>query len=138
MAKPIILIATSGFDRDLIKPVVRQLDSRGFEIITYEADAVVHGVDSLTIRIDEAAIYYKGKPLDLGSVAAAWRRRPNQFFTSNLEDRGRDASLSIEYKTMQTFLWDAVPDGAWLNHPEAMEACRQQTVTAHHGPVCRI
>jgi hypothetical protein len=123
MLKPNILIASSGFDRQLIEPVIRDLSCRGYDLIVYEGDAVAHSVDSLTIHIssaNELKISYKGASFSPNSVVAAWYRRPTLFFSTVWEDPARYESLAKEYSDVQDFIWSLVRDKAWFNHPNAM------------------
>jgi hypothetical protein len=131
-----ILIASGSFDRVCTEPVAKMLTKYGYKVTIYEADRVAQGLDPFAIKIGrsgEALVVYNGVVIDLSNIAAAWFRRPSIFSGIEEPDAAREESLSIQYRGLQRFLWDSIPDKRWFNAPSAMrraEGKLLQLVTA--------
>ena len=122
-SKKYILIALNSFDTDLIDLVASKLTSKGYDIVLYESDKVVHGLVPFYIRTDteKTQVFYKDSVIDLSSIAAAWYWRPNVFsYDDGKADRLKHESLSKEYRGLQRYLWDSIPEDRWFNSPDAM------------------
>ncbi len=114
-----ILIASSVLDHDCVDAVVNYLQAKNREVLVYQSDSVANGQHDFSVRIaqdGQVRISYCGEEIEPSRFTAAWYRRPNNFGLTN--DHLRSYSLGIEYKKLQQFLWQSVPDAAWLNHPE--------------------
>jgi hypothetical protein len=118
-----ILIASGSFDRVCTEPVAKILMNCGYKVTIYEANRVAQGLDSFAIKIGrnkKAMVMYRGSTMDPTGIAAAWFRRPSIFSDIEEPDIAREESLSIQYRGLQRFLWESVPDERWFNAPTAM------------------
>lgn len=99
-----VLIASSSFDEEAWRPVARGLSDRNFNVLVYEADKVADGRAELDIQVRGAGLQvrYGGKDFNLGSVAAAWYRRPNTFSLEQDSDKARQMCLDIERRRFNT------------------------------------
>ncbi len=116
-----VLIASCSFDEAQVRPVADLVEQAGYEVVVYEADKVASDAKSLTIQLnnDTLSVHYDNKLLDLGTIAAAWFRRPNTFGPPE-PDRARQRSLDKERQALQDILWATVSERAWLNSPERL------------------
>ncbi|HSX09724.1 MAG TPA: hypothetical protein VLF93_06220 [Candidatus Saccharimonadales bacterium] len=112
-----ILIASSRFDCFTTKLVKRLLVKKGYTVTIFEADRVAQGLDQFSISITKTGkieVMYKGVIHDLSEITAAWYRRPN-IFTDNNEYSAEEESLATQYRGIQRYLWDSIPEKVWLN-----------------------
>lgn len=116
-----ILISSSSLDELSWRPVANNLSTRGYEVLVYEADKVATGEVPFRVKVDDSRmeVCYGGNRLDLHKIAAAWRRRPNMFIPDQT-DWVKQFQLDEERKHMQSALWSAIPEEAWLNSPSRM------------------
>jgi hypothetical protein len=135
---PPALVVSSSKDAPTVTPVVERLRAAGLQVLVFEADRVAAGTQrfecsltdgSLSIRLDGAS--FAGT-----DIAAAWWRKP-QWLDIDRSDPGTRASLEAEIGRLQEDVWDLVPQRAWLNDPNRMQAAgrrfRQLTVAHAAG-----
>lgn len=137
-----ILIASSGQDRPAWAPVAQILSSQGYNIVSYQGDAVASGRHPFDAIIDNAnglRFKYNGRDLPLEQVDAALYGRPNNFVPSpadpndhlKLEERPtlsipapndaiQQLRMDAERSADQEVLWDHVRDDAWISPPRNM------------------
>ncbi|HSX15354.1 MAG TPA: hypothetical protein VLF40_01055 [Candidatus Saccharimonadales bacterium] len=114
-----ILIASCSVDAPTWEPVAAKLQTRGFDVVTFEADKVA--LQSLPFEVSVGdngfEILYDQRKLCLDGVAAAWFRRPS-FITNPRVDGATQMSLDMERRALQAALWDSIPEEMWLNSPD--------------------
>lgn len=125
---PQILIVSSSMDAITWQPVADGLRSRGYDVVAYEVDKVAEGRVPFSMSYDEASgfsVTYGGRELALGSIAAAWLRRPNMFIDDQ-SNRALQMTIDRERLLSQYPIIDEVPEAAWLNSPERMRRIEQK------------
>jgi hypothetical protein len=113
-----ILVASSSYDFPTWQPVVADLDSRGYDVIVYEADKVARGEIPFNARLDNdgLTVTYGNRTLFLEEISAAWYRR-STLVSNPTQPRAGQIGLDSERKIIQAALWEVVPADAWLNSP---------------------
>jgi hypothetical protein len=128
-AEKSVLIASSSLDQENWEPVAKDLTSRGYDVVTYEADRVAQGSTTLEVSVSNDAglsVKYDGQDLNPGGVNAAWYRR-STLISNNIErERARQIGLDSERKVIQAAIWAAVPENAWLNSPNKIRFAEQK------------
>ncbi len=117
-----ILIASCTLDEATYGPVVSQLNGRGYEVIVFEADMVAEGTKPFSVKVNNDSgitILYDDTQLTLNSLGAAWYRRAEHFYgTSDT----KHLAIDSERTTLQSGVWNLIPDNTWLNAPRLMPA----------------
>lgn len=124
-----VLIASSSIDQYSWEPVASALTSRGYGVTVYEADKVAQGIVPLDVSVNGdtgLSVVYNGNSLDPSRMDAAWYRRSTLISTTLERDRAKQIGLDGERKIIQSAIWDAVPDGAWLNSPQNIRRAEQK------------
>ena len=124
MIKRSIFIASCSFDREVVKPVVDILMSRGYDCVVFESDLVVSGKVPYTLAItakDGPIFTYADRSYRPDDIVAAWNRRPSMLGLE-IADKGKQMSLSYEMRNLNAGLFRLIDPEKWLNAPSVMSA----------------
>jgi glutathione synthase/RimK-type ligase-like ATP-grasp enzyme len=116
-----ILIASSSIDTQSYSAVANILAGRGYEVVVYDTDKVVRGIDILQICMSndsELSVGYNQTDISPGSIGSAWYRKVNHFKVDRTEeDVARQLHVSNEVQQLHSSIWQYYPDDLWLNSP---------------------
>jgi hypothetical protein len=115
-----ILVVSSSFDADTHRPVCERLVARGKDVVVYETDQVMSGLQLLSLSIDNGSpnICCNGKDISPGNVSAAWMWKVASFRNADAEKNvSKQLSMVNEMSLWNRNLWSLYPDEVWINSP---------------------
>lgn len=121
-----VLIASCTLDEATYGPVATKLIEWGYEVLVFEADKVADGVTPFSVKIDNdlgTSIQYNKAHLALASLGAAWYRRADHFYGTN---DTKHLAIDSERASLQSGIWNLIPDGTWLNAPRLIPAASKK------------
>ncbi|MCL5113401.1 MAG: hypothetical protein M1554_02895 [Patescibacteria group bacterium] len=119
-------VFSTSIDCPTYKPVVDNLNIRGYSTWVYNADKVASGSDSLEIQIndnEDFKVVYNGAIHRSEHIRSAWYRHP-YLLSLQISDKAKELCLEREIDLLQESIWLQVSDNSWLNHPLVMDRWR--------------
>ncbi len=119
-------VFSTSIDFPTYKPVVDNLNDRGYSTWVYNADKVASGLDSLEIQINDdeyIKVVYNGIIHNPEHLRSAWYRHP-YLLNLQISDKSKELCLEREIDLLQESIWLQVTDDSWLNHPLIMDKWR--------------
>lgn len=120
-----VAIFSTSIDEPTYGPVLAKLSSAGHEPWVYNSDRVMSGQDRLELLIDGQgfSLNYNNQQHFLSGVHSAWFRHPD-ILNISLDDKAMQLSIEREVSSLQDSIWQQVPEQAWLNSPNKMNAAQ--------------
>ncbi len=119
-------VFSTSIDYPTYRPVVDNLNTRGYSTWVYNADRVASGSDSLDLQVNDNEnfkIVYNGIVHQPEHIRSAWYRHP-YLLNLQISDKARELCLEKEIDLLQESIWLQISDKSWLNHPKVMDKWR--------------
>lgn len=126
-----ILIASSTNNSQEYQPVAEGLQKIGYEVITYNSDAVLNGAEKFLLSVSDSGnlcVEYEDIDISPSHILAAWYRKVSDFIKDRdqIKEKATQLLFQSEVDDFHDTIWTQYPDNLWLNSPAIMFGAAQK------------